>query len=312
MSSINSCPHSEEVACIMQLAESLTVKEILNQAGHGIFSTTQQRKRADLLHAIEASPTLQKVVEDAFQRKQEAHAEQQDNHIKRARICASTPSLDLPPNSAYDSFLVDNDEAVKVKCLANFINRTSNTEMHKVVCFVCAGEFFMSETSLVNLRYLPNQHLLVPQCYHPAHETIHSMLLYSPSVTHHSDFSDSYICSLCMHDLHHNQIPSHALANGLWIGKVPPELSILSLAAFVIKLYPQKKGARHWDTSALNSGICSNVSTYRLNTQDISAMIEGHFLPRHPDILPATIGVSIIRHSNLPVRSLPTLLSVNR
>jgi hypothetical protein len=296
----------------MQLAESLTVKEILNQAGHGVFSTTQQRKRADLLHAIEASPTLQKVVEDAFQRKQEARAEQQDNHIKRARICASTPSLDLPPNSPYDSFLVDPDEAVKVKCLANFIDRTSNTEMHKVVCFVCAGEFFMSETSLVDLRYLPNRHLLVPQCYHPAHETIHSMLLYSPSVTHHSDFSDGYICSLCMHDLRHNQIPSHALANGLWIGEVPPELSILSLAeriliglyypsAFVIKLYPQKKGARHWDTSALNSGIRGNVSTYRLNTQDISAMIEGHFLPRHPDILPAMIGVSIIGPSNLPV-----------
>jgi hypothetical protein len=126
-----------------------------------------------------------------------------------------------------------------------------------------------------------------------------------------------------MHDLCHNQIPSHALANGLWIGKVPPELSILSLAeriliglyyplAFVIKLYPQKKGARHWDTSALNSGIRGNVSTYQLNMQDISAMIEGHFLPWHPDILPATIGVSIIGPSNLPVRSLPTLLSVNR
>jgi hypothetical protein len=41
-------------------------------------------------------------------------------------------------------------------------------------------------------------------------------------------------------------------------------------------------------------------------------MIEGRLLPRRPALLAATIGISIIGPKNLPVRSLPSFLTVHR
>lgn len=113
------------------------------------------------------------------------------------------------------------------------------------------------------------------------------------------------------------------LANSLWVGDVPFELKILTLperilialyypAAYIVKLYPKQKGACYWDPSALNSGLRGNVSSYRLNTSDIAAMIEGHMRPPSPAILAALIGVTIIGPKNFPDRCLPSLLTVNR
>lgn len=40
-------------------------------------------------------------------------------------------------------------------------------------------------------------------------------------------------------------------------------------------------------------------------------MIEGKLLPHRPALLAATIGITIVGPKNLPVKSLPSLLSVN-
>lgn len=297
------------------------MKEIITQAGVGAFTRSQQRRRSDLLCAVEQSPQLQKAVEEAFERKQAVHSDERHDQIKRARF-----DYDAPPcDSTFDPFLLDVDETVKKSCLANFIDCTGNAQTLQTICIVCAGEFMSSETSLVDIMSIPNRHLLVPSplCYHHAQEAVNSMLLYTSAILNHEEVAKGHVCTSCMYDLRRNLLPAHALANGLWVGPVPRELSILSLperilialyypAAFVIKLYPQQKGARQWDISALNSGLRGNVSTYRLNTQDICSMIQGDLLPRHPDILPATIAVSIIGPHNLPARCLPSILSVNR
>jgi hypothetical protein len=78
-----------------------------------------------------------------------------------------------------------------------------------------------------------------------------------------------------------------ALANDMWIGDVPFELSVLTLpeqiliarhfpAANIVKLYLQKKGAR-----SANCALRGNVSTYRLNTEEIADMVQGNIMP-HP------------------------------
>ncbi|KAF8417103.1 hypothetical protein L210DRAFT_880257 [Boletus edulis BED1] len=41
-------------------------------------------------------------------------------------------------------------------------------------------------------------------------------------------------------------------------------------------------------------------------------MIEGEFLPHHPNILAATIGVTLVGAKNVPDRSLPGFLRVSR
>jgi hypothetical protein len=62
----------------------------------------------------------------------------------------------------------------------------------------------------------------------------------------------------------------------------------------------------------LNNGVRGNVSTHQLNTTDIGAMIEGDLLPHRPALLAATIGITVVGPKNLPVKSLLSLLSVNR
>ncbi|KAG1832375.1 hypothetical protein EV424DRAFT_1313173 [Suillus variegatus] len=148
------------------------------------------------------------------------------------------------------------------------------------------------------------------------------MLLYHRGLSIVHGKTSGRVCTKYLQDLRTHRLPVLALANGLWIGNVPPQLAILTLpehiliglyfpVAFIVKLYPQKKSARNWDTLALNSGLRGNVSTYRLNTADISSMIEGRMLPHRPALLPATIGITIIGPKNLLTRNLPSFLTVN-
>ncbi|KAF8262739.1 hypothetical protein EI94DRAFT_1600947, partial [Lactarius quietus] len=117
--------------------------------------------------------------------------------------------------------------------------------------------------------------------------------------------------------------PPLALANGMWIGDVPLELKMLTLpervliarhfpAAYIVKLYPKKKGARHWPAANMQSGLPGNVSTYHLNTNNIAHMVAPDVMPQDVGILPATIGITFIGPNNLPQKTMPGFLCVNR
>jgi hypothetical protein len=114
-----------------------------------------------------------------------------------------------------------------------------------------------------------------------------------------------------------------ALANNMWIGRVPFELSVLTLperllialyfpAAYVVKLYPKMRGARSWDKETVNSGLKGNVATYKLNTAQIAGITSGNTMPPPPKILAATIGVTFVGAQNVPLRVLPDFLRVRR
>jgi hypothetical protein len=170
---------------------------------------------------------------------------------------------------------------------------------------------------------IPNRHLLTPIFRHHAQHLVSGMLLYEQALSSFEGRLQGALCSDCSYELHVGDIPRFSLVNGLWVGDVPDVLGILNLperlliglyfpAVYIIKLYPQQKGAKNWDTSALNSGLRGNVSTYQLSTSDIIAMTEGQLLPHQPTLLAATIGITIIGPKNLPAKSLPSFLSVNR
>ena len=106
---------------------------------------------------------------------------------------------------------------------------------------------------------------------------------------------------------------------------MPLELKILTLperilvsryfpAAYIVKLYPKKKGARVWSEEAgLHSGLQGNVSTYHLNTSDVASMTgDGRTMPPPSSILAATVGVTFVGPRNLPEKTLPGFLRVNK
>jgi hypothetical protein len=109
----------------------------------------------------------------------------------------------------------------------------------------------------------------------------------------------------------------------MWIGEIPEELSRLNLvervlvskhfpAAYIVKLFPKQKGATKWPVAGINSGIKGNVSTYRLNTEDIKDMVDSNIMPPPAKILASTIGVTIVGPKNMPERTMPGFLQVRR
>ncbi|KAN0132460.1 hypothetical protein V8E53_009719 [Lactarius tabidus] len=139
------------------------------------------------------------------------------------------------------------------------------------VCVACAGQFWSWDTELVRLNGLKdNQQLVLPHS-HPAHVLMDGFTLVS-------------LCDTCLSYLCRDKTPPLSLANGMWIGEVPLELKILTLlervliarffpAAYIIKLYPKKRGARFWANANFHCGLRGNVSTYHLNTDDITSMV---------------------------------------
>jgi hypothetical protein len=104
----------------------------------------------------------------------------------------------------------------------------------------------------------------------------------------------------------------------MWIGDIPFVLSVLTLpeqilitrhfpAANIVKLFPEKKGI--WSG---NCALRGNVSTYRLNTDEIADMVAGNVMPNPSLILASTIGVTLIGPKNIRERTMPGFLWVRR
>jgi len=78
-------------------------------------------------------------------------------------------------------------------------------------------------------------------------------------------------------------------------------------AALIVKMYPRQKGVK-----SINSGLQGNVSTYRLDTCEITNMVADNVFPRPTRILASTIGVTFVGPKNLPEKSLPGFLHVRK
>ena len=163
-------------------------------------------------------------------------------------------------------------------------------------------------------------HRLHPVMSHSQHTIINGMLLHPAGLK--NDDSAS-MCTECCRALTSDKIPSFALANGMWIGEIPHELAFLTLperlliakyfpAAYIIKLYPKKKGARHWDKRQLYSGLKGNVSTYQLDQAQIACMVDRSIMLQQAKVLAATIGITFVGPKNLPDRGLPDMFKVRR
>lgn len=225
-----------------------------------------------------------------------------------------------------DGFMETVSSECREKCITNFIDATGNDAVRTAVCAACAGRFFMREMETMFLVDLERTGQLTPHQFHFAHVLTRRMLLHSAPDCYYTDNNDrsvAYLCKSCFSQLEKKKTPVQSLANGVWVGAVPLELQILTLperlliarhfpAAYIIKLYPKKKGARAWSNAGFHSALQGNVSTYRLNTNDVAKLTGDGVLPPHASILAATIGVTFVGPKNLPEKTLPAFLRVNR
>ncbi|PPQ73393.1 hypothetical protein CVT25_004618, partial [Psilocybe cyanescens] len=207
--------------------------------------------------------------------------------------------------------------------LGLFIDATSNEALRRRTCGSCARDRPEEDLREKDLDEIPNKELLAPTTPHPAHVLMDGMLVHGDSVI--NDGNTLIICSECYNSLKTEKRPKFSLGNDLWIGDVPKELQDLTLpermliavyfpAAYIVKLFPKQKGAQAWDRAQMHNGLRGNVSTYRLNPNQVTSMLEGGLktYPRPPKILPATIGVTFVGPKGLPESSMPTMFRVRR
>lgn len=216
------------------------------------------------------------------------------------------------------NFLRAQREDVVKSCISKFIDRTNNDALSTVTCIVCAREVVTSAAVNMSIDDIPNRQLLTPSEPHPAHVLTNGVLLHVDAIKRTGCDSRGFLCHECGSRLQKNQLPRLSLANGMWIGDVPFELSVLSLgeklliakylpSAYIVKLFPMGKGGK-----SVNKGLRGNVSTYRLNMDDIADMVTDNLFPRPAALLASVIGVTIVGPKNVPEKSLPNILQVRR
>lgn len=256
-------------------------------------------------------------------KKRKSEVQHGPEHAKQRKTDTESEDRHETTTSKEDSFLQPPSPDVVESCIANFIDRTSNAALARATCAVCASEGWKRCTKDVQVEDLWNKHLLYPLMSHEAHVLTDGMLLQLRGVKETNNRTFVTICAVCERDLKAAKIPKLALSNGMWVGDIPMELAVLTLpekiliakcfpAAYIIKLFPKQKGAKRWATTGLNSGIKGNVSTYRLNVDDIASLVDPIIMPPPPQILAATVGVTIIGPQNLPERTMPGFLRVKR
>ena len=235
-----------------------------------------------------------------------------------------TPAVDMEMAEPLDDLLSSNfmkpvAQDLKDNIIRNFIEQTNNKALAVSTCGACAREEYRNQLEMMNISDIPNSRHLAPSTPHSMHTLLQGLLLHPDGV---SSTSVS-ICSDCLSHLKRDQLPPFSLANNMWIGDIPRELSVLTLpermliakyfpAAYIVKLYPKQRGARNWDNSQMHSGLRGNVSTYRLDPAQVAGMIDGRLMPPPAIVLSATIGVTFVTPKNTREHTMPNMFRVRR
>jgi len=218
------------------------------------------------------------------------------------------------------------DSAIR-RCYEDFYDATSNSALKTMVCGICAREVSVmnDRLSMVDMSTLPT-HRLTPLVPHPAHDKFLGGMLLEPRgvVVGPSGEKHVRVCGACRTELgkERNLPPKFSLANNLWIGQIPWELKKLTFPeqlliahlyprVFVFKLYPKSAGYAH-EPATLQRGMRGTVSTYDLNVNAVTEMLEGKLMPRPLTILSSLISVTYIGVGKLPKNWLRSTFRVRR
>lgn len=219
--------------------------------------------------------------------------------------------LTLPTEAEYDD------------CIRRYLQRTSNAALAPAVCMVCARRVFKKDCETRSVRNIPNSHLLQPVNPHQDWVLTNGLGLHRSALTQEQTGDDESgpICPECLHTLQRGkQVPLFSLANNMWIGDIPFELSILnrpeqlllSLAFPVAYTYHLRPMSNRFDPQALQTGYRGNVSTYRMDTKEIARFMSPTTLPHPPELLASTIAVTFVGPGKRPERTMRGLFRVSK
>ena len=194
-------------------------------------------------------------------------------------------------------------------CHQAFYDSTGNAATASAICAVCARKTLISTSGFEchALKDVVTSCRLVPTKPHPTHYLVQGMLLEPGGVVEGTSGEVTIqICRDCQAALHKpdDRPPQYSLANGLWVGKMPWELEVLTvpehllialvyLRVFIYKLFPTSLCSNVDDTH-YQRGMRGTVTTYALDQSAIADMLQGNLMPRRPKILASVISLLYI------------------
>ncbi|KAG9088110.1 hypothetical protein FS749_002407 [Ceratobasidium sp. UAMH 11750] len=300
---------------------TLTKDRILQiLVAHGVYIPNANNKtKAQLLDLIKSTPVdCQVALIEAAEAKLVAQQLARTDHQKRKVASEAARRLDkrqknqhTPDHPAGQRFLVIPAEEVVRRCHKAFLDATSNTALKSEVCICCARRLFASAGRTMALDAVPNSSHLKPSVPHDKHVLTMDMLLETEFIRMVNGKQHGWFCDSCTRALVQNRLPPLALANRMWIGPVPdqlseltvPERSLISIyhpRCYVYKLHPHNLWTHGGADTHLQTGLAGNVTTYALNLPEVVKMISGKLLPRPLAILSATIVITMIGPGNIP------------
>lgn len=115
-------------------------------------------------------------------------------------------------------------------CFRRFRAATSNESLRKCICVVCARQMALEKGERSSLLHESRMRaLLGPRHVHSAQVLWHGALVMQTGNVPMEDASTMWICFECSSVLQKGKIPRYSLANDLWIGEVPHELTVLTI-----------------------------------------------------------------------------------
>ena len=249
---------------------------------------------------------------------------------KRKRQDVQIPSRETArvktnyPEHNPDRFLEPPSDNTIKSCYRQFYDATSNSALMLSICAVCGRErgHHPDKVTTLNLNDIPSPSRLAPSVPHNQQSLFAGMLLEPHGVSVLNGKTMANVCGECLTDLQKDTSlpPRFSLANGLWIGPVPLELSSLTFPehlliahlyprVYVFKLFPKSGGG---SAAELQRGMRGNVSTYELNVSAAAEMVEGLLMPRQPEVLASLIAITYIGVSSLPRKWLHSMFRVRR
>ncbi|QRV90292.1 hypothetical protein RhiJN_18310 [Ceratobasidium sp. AG-Ba] len=281
-----------------------------------IIKSTPAACQVALIEEAESKIVAQQLARTAYQ-KRKAESKMASRLDKRQKVQHGRS------NTAESHFLVIPADEVVRACHRAFLAATSNNALKSEVCVCCARRLFAVTGSVMDLNAIPNPHHLRPSVQHFAHVLTKDMLLVTEYIITIEGKQHGWFCDSCTRALVQNRLPPLALANRMWIGPVPNQLSELTVPeraliciyhpkCYVYKLHPRNLWTYGGDDSHLQKGLAGNVTTYSLNIPDVVKMVSGKLLPRSLAILSATIVITVIGPGNIPPTWLLKTFQVRR
>jgi hypothetical protein len=229
---------------------------------------------------------------------------------------------DGPGDRERNFFLEETTEEEMKGCFRDFRAATSNDKLRVYQCVVCARELGPEQGKMSTLLHnLSVQNLLQPVRCHEAHSLWRGALVLTRCIGDLERGRMVWICGECESALRRDALPRLALANDLWIGDVPCELTALTIPeqlliarhyprCYVFKLYP-REGA-HLESERLQRGMKGNVSLYELNTREVVKMLEGQKLPNRAATLASVVVITFVGGLTLPKDWLKNTFRIRR